>query len=286
VPTYIVEYSPLLLALLPLAAWIIGCGAKRSDVKRGDHTFHLFFATRPVGDASLVGRKLVAAARSSAVSWAVVLIGLAILASRTKGGYQNVAGDFVAPQKLPVLAVLAPYLDVRLFLRLGAILALLVLWTWRNYAVGFWTELRGRLWLRYAYPIGSLTAATAFLTYFNETHVPGHGADGLPIIVAAIWALVGLKAAIAAVLVRIQLKTGLLTTRSLIRGAVLYASGCALAVSLVLWLTNDYRNELLDQRVSSRWVLDGGVAALVLFWIPVVRLLAAPMMLKMNRHRT
>jgi len=53
-----------------------------------------------------------------------------------------------------------------------------------------------------------------------------------------------------------------------------------------LWLTNDYRNELLDQRVSSRWVLDGGVAALVLFWIPVVRLLAAPMMLKMNRHRT
>src|SRR5579862_4329050 len=78
-PTYLYSYLPVLLVMVPLAAWVIGCGAKRSDIRRSDQTFHLFFSTRPLSDGALVAQKLWAAALSTAAAWAVTLVGLLFL---------------------------------------------------------------------------------------------------------------------------------------------------------------------------------------------------------------
>ncbi|HTQ11022.1 MAG TPA: hypothetical protein VMI31_13185 [Fimbriimonadaceae bacterium] len=285
IPTYVATYLPLLFVLVPFAAWIVGCGAKRTDVKRGDHTFHLFFATRPSSDRTLAAQKLWCAAKSSAVAWFLVLLGLAAILAGARGGYQSVGQDYVAPYRLPLSTVILPYLDETTVLRSVAILALLILWTWRNYAVGFWTELSGSLWLRYGYPIGGLLVASGVFTLLYWTARPGESWLSFSLLAGAFWVCVLAKGVGLLALLRYQRGTGVLTPRIVARALASYAAVSGAIILVLFALTGIVRSDFMSIG-GSPLVIDSLFVGAVLFWVPLVRLLAAPVMLHHNRHRS
>lgn len=303
IPTYAAAYYPVLLGLVPLAAWVIGCGARRSDVKRGDRTFHLFFATRPVSDGSLVARKLWSALRSSATAW-FVLLALSLSLAAMQGGFQNLAGDEVASasQRTPVLVALAPYLDLDNLLRAGAMLVLLFALTWRNYAVGFWTELSGKVWLRYGYPAACVVAFTSFVVIQGSSEELRHWLT-LPHVASILWLLVFAKLATAGVLATYLRRIGCLGPGTIGRSAAMYIAGGGTMVWIALFLSDGIRRNMYESQqartifengrlmnapladVASSQMIAGIVVALVILWTPLVRILAAPAMLHLNRHR-
>ncbi|HVT12565.1 MAG TPA: hypothetical protein VHE55_09875 [Fimbriimonadaceae bacterium] len=287
ISTYVMAYYPALLMLLPCAAWVIGCGLKRSDVKRGDRTFQLFYGTRPMSDADLVGAKLKATAISTLCAWAIVLVfSLPILNMR--GGSMNIRTNMFLSQDDRIHSVLAPFLDRQVLLLGFSAVLLLALMTWRNYAIGFWTELSGKLWLRYAYPI-AFGIGYALIVVWGTQRSPdgGHStATMFETIFIGIWIALLAKLAISVWLVVKEKRTGLLRPSALAWSGAFFVTGAAVFVATLLLLSQSLRQSMVSAQIGSPLVVDSTAIALFLLWTPLTRILAAPLMLSINRHRS
>ncbi len=284
IPTYAAAYLPTMLGLVVLASWVVGCGAKRTDVKRSDRTFHLFFATRPVSDGSLVSDKLWSAARSSAVTWTVVLC-LTLALTRMQGGYESPHTGLVSPDKRPILEVLGPYLNLDIALKTAAVVLILAAATWRNYAIGFWTELSGKLWLRYAYPIACIFAVCIGFSIPSQSSSFGGHWLTLALVDWFVWSAVTAKLSLAAFLAFREYRSGRLAIGTIWRSLAWLGLGCGALIGIALWLSAPMREAWLDAGPITPAQLQWLLVGLVILWTPVVRLILAPMMLRLNRHR-
>jgi len=275
VPTFLVAYYPMLIGLMALYGWAIGCGAKRTDLKRGDRTFHLFFGTRPMTDESLVWTKMKVAAASTALAWGLLLLACVPILFVNGGFYRQ--GESVG-EMAPLYRVLAPYLTVGVVLRALAIVAIAAFMTWRNYVIGFWAELSGSLALRYAQPL--VAAAIYIVLASSNSLFRGEHLD---------WAIGGLVLLLAAKIVAAigvatkQIQSGLVQRASMARavvgylGAVVFFEAAVLSLPEPIFAMSDFGGKA--GMVKTIYVL------LVPLAVPIVRILLAVTMLSNNRHR-
>lgn len=284
--TYVYSYFLALVGLIPAMAWIIGCGARRSDVKHADRTLQLFFGVRPMSDHAMVAQKYWAALKCSLVSWGLILIfGLLLLG--LKGGHFDLnVGSYVDEELSPILANLRPYLTSQIILAVLGALLLLIATTWRNYAVGYWIELSGIPWLNIGYPFG--TFFVILVTMVGSGSLPRsfqqHWITPTNICIA-LWVLVAIKFAIALFLVIRQIRSGSLRANTLIRGILTYLVVGSVILFTIFQLTAVLRETYVRSDVCTMQLINAFFVGLTLFWIPVVRILLAPMMLSRNRHR-
>lgn len=287
IPTYVSVYYPVLLFLVPCASWIIGCGLKRSDVKRGDRTFQLFYGTRPMSDADMIGAKLKATAISTLWAWGIVLL-LSLPILTMGGATMDVRRELVFPDQIPLFALLPRYVDGRAVLLGGVFVALLAVMTWRNYVIGFWTELSGKLWLRYAYPI-SFGIGYALLVVWGAQTSPRDGRASawftFAAFVIAVWIALTAKFLTAIWLAVTEYRRGILKPCALAWSAATFVVGCAAFVGMGALLSVPLREGLVGGQVASPIVIDSTAFALLVLWTPLNRILAAPIMLSINRHR-
>jgi hypothetical protein len=282
-PTLLLVYYPLLLGLIPLAAWMIGCGAKRTAVKRGDQSLHLFYATRPLSNWRLAHAKFRTAAKTVLVSLGVLLI-FSIPLLFVNGGHQVNYGrmdDGLAP----LYQILAPYLTIDLFLHVGAVVVLIAFAAWRNYVVGMWTEISGKLWLRYAYPIGLILGITAACAH-DAFRTPGDGSWlTYQVVTIGAWVAVVAKLLAAVFLLRKQVKEGALTAYQVLIGGLAFCGTAAVMGCLALFSTESIRFQVEAVDTNSFTWINWLILGCVILWTPINRILLAPMMLGINRHR-
>ncbi len=287
IPTYVMTYYPVLLFLIPCVSWVIGCGLKRSDVKRGDRTFQLFYGTRPMSDADMVGTKLKAMAISTLWAWAIVLL-LSLPILNMRGGHIDVRRELLLPEEGTVRSVLVPFVDRQVATIVIATILLLAAMTWRNYVIGFWTELSGKLWLRYAYPV-SFGIGYALIIVWASQKSPdgGHSVQALiQFLVTCIWIALAVKLAVSAWLAVQQYRMRLLRLSALAWSSGLFLVGVAGFVWALMLLSQTFRQTLVSSEIASAAVVDSSAVALFVLWTPLGRLLVAPLMLSINRHRS
>src|ERR1044072_2152237 len=282
-PTMVLVYYPSLFALIPFAAWVVGCGARRSDIKRGSGSLHLFYATRPQSDWNLVLAKVTGALKSTLVTWAIILTAsLPLLFMRT--GIQT--NDFlIQAADRPIISGIWRFVDMDAFLHILAFLAVAVLLTFRNYVLGFWTEFSGKLWLRHGYPV--CTGLAALTVIFASSLTPPNISREIYTfqnINIALWTLFAVKLSLAGLLIHNQLLKGKVGVGGLVKGGCVYLGGATLALTLTLYLTGTIRRGIAEAGVAGFEVATSVIVPLTLLLIPVVRILAAPMTLSANRH--
>jgi hypothetical protein len=292
VPTFLTVYYPILLGMLPWVAWVIGSGARRSDTKRSDRTFHLFYGTRPMADHTMVGLKFRTGLKSALVAWAVVfLMSLPLLL--LKGGYQvpnasyfGGGGDVVLQLNEPIFVVLAKFFTLDAALRCAGFMLLILAFTWRNYVVGFWTELSGKGWLRHGYPMFWGVLIMSFILVGSSAPTGSLPAMGPRAIAGIIWGLVGLKVIVVFLLLARQIKSGTWNLGMMIaKPAAIWLLGTAPIVAVGLFLAEPYIAAGVANEVWTRPVAVWAIVGSGIVWAPAARMMLAPMMLSLNRHR-
>ncbi len=276
IPTYLKTFLPALLFLMPVYGWAIGCGARKSDVRRSDRAFHLFFATRPTSDAELVWTKLRVAALSTLAAWGFLLIALLPLVFM-EGGNSKPAFGIVA--KAPMYAILAPYLQGWVVVKVLAVLFVAIFFTWRNFIIGFWTELSGSLFLRYAQPaVASILLVSAFtigIRFQGMTIL-----QSLPIVLGL---MVAAKFALASIVAYRQGQSGLLSSSVLLRVGIGYILGVSL-MGYAVYILLGQAIQMGDLNTSGSFYLQT-FTLLTLLCVPLARVLLAVSALSRNRHR-
>lgn len=149
VSTFLSVYFPMIVVLIPVFAWVVGFGMKRSEVKRDDGSFHLFYSTRPLRDDTMVWAKLGVALKSTMVAWGLIALGCIPILFTAAGRYTNGATTDTAER---LLNVLPTYLTPEMLAKGLVFFGVLFFLTWRNLVIGLWTELSGKLALRYLQP--------------------------------------------------------------------------------------------------------------------------------------
>lgn len=286
ISTFVTIYYLPLLMLIPFVSWVVGCGARRNDLKRGDRTFQLFYGTRPMSDVALVNAKLKGAAVSVIVTW-ILVIGLTLPLIRLHGGYFNVNSQIVvyADRTKNLAQLLGPYLGTTEWLHIAAFLFLAMALTWRNYAIGFWTELSGKAWLHRGYPLALILGITVFQAFSTISSGSPHPWLTIDLIALVASGLVVVKLVTATILAAYQKLSGGLKFGTMIAGAVALSVFGIVLSEAWLYLTETYRSQMAQARVSAQLSLDVLFVAIALLAIPMVRILAAPIMLSWNRHR-
>lgn len=298
VPTYIFSYFPLILGLIPFIAWMVGSGARRSDVKHNDRTLMLFFGVRPMSDGGLVREKLLASLKSSLATWGIALAGLIPVLFMKGGIYPSYnvmtasngyasAPLAVNPQvfDLPLWQAFRPFVTLNGVITTLLILVVMVAITWRNYVVGYWTELSGKVWLRNGYPIfllfGTITIAGVINTVPNEYRYW----NSLSSLNAFIWTLVGIKLSLALWLMVRSRNRGILSHQVLLRSIICYLAGLTVMIGITLFLTKEIRSAFVEYQPGTSMSTAALIVGFVFLWTPIVRVLLAPIMLHNNRHR-
>ena len=285
VPSFIRVYSYLFLWLVPTIAWVVGCGARRSDIKYSDRTFYLFFGTRPMNNGGLVAQKLLVALKSSIAAW-IVVFGFIILLFQTQGRVWDSKEQLILEGTPSILSLLIRFSSpVLVWWILGALTILFAV-TWRNFAIGFWTELSGKVWLRYGYPISIVAAIVG--TNILSAATQGRQSPSIinqSNVTAIIWVVIVVRICIATFLVIRQRRTGLMTVQTLFKGILGYAAALTTLSTLAFVMTAEIRMELIRPNGFTNGSLLALLFGLVLLWTPIVRILLATEMLHQNRHR-
>jgi hypothetical protein len=277
---------------------MVGSGARRSDVKHNDRTLMLFFGVRPMSDGDLVRDKLWAALKSTLIAWVIVAIGLIPILFMSSGIYPSYqamasltdgAAEMVyTPTKydLSLWQAVQPFVTGNGIFAIFLGLLLLIGLTWRNYAVGYWTELSGKIWLRNGYPIALLFAIFTFWGVVTSNREFSQKFNSLSTLNNIIWAVVGIKLAAVLWLVLKNRALGILPIRTLIRSLWLYILGVGITIAVVLFLTKELRATYVEYQAATPLVTVAVFVGIVLIWTPIARILLAPFMLHHNRHRS
>lgn len=273
-PAYLLTYFPVLIVAIFVASWAIGGGAKRTDVKReGDRSFHLTFATRPMTDVGMAVQKFKAAAFGSLVSCVlilVLLVGIMFCPSKMYDvGDQSYVGNVH-----PLFQNLMLYLTPAFWVDVGCFLLIVVALSVRNSVAGIWAELSEvRGW--------SATCAIASLTGFliwafvRQWLVPVNVYFVVGVLLAAKFGALGF-------VIFHQWRRGILRPRFLGIVLGLFCITCVALEAAVRWLA---RGAVLPSPITEGMAEFQMIPFLVVFWVPIVRILLAPEMLYLNRHR-
>lgn len=261
-------WKALLFALLipPFAASMAGTTLSESHPKARDYYgLPPFTAGRPMTCGALIEAKLEMAALSTLTAWGVValLVACVLVFSGNLGvvaGWWDAALQQVPAWKAAGLLALA--------------LAGLILLTWKQFVENLLIGLTGHAWVINGFIVGVTTSfvVSSLVGLWIYHHPEYHE----PLLRAVPWvmaAAAGLKLAAAGWAVRALHRRRLLSPITLGRLLALWSLSVLGLIALLTWL--------LPAPVLSVFYVVFGV---VLF-VPLARLLAAPLALAWNRHR-
>lgn len=274
VSTYLSVYFPVIIGAMALFSWAVGFGIKRTELRRNDGSFHLFFASRPLSDESLVWAKIMVALKSTFAAWAVLLATLIPLLF-TPANHQY-HGELAGPAGI-ALTVLPDYLTPEVLLKMLMGATILVFLTWRNFVIGFWTELSGNIVLRYAQPFLSVAA------YVASINVPQRLTQSAEWWTAVLAMVLGLKM-LGTVLLTIGLRRkNLVADRSL---GWIFAGYVVAVVVLGCCVCSLFVQPVEPGEAARSTPLNPWNFILVtMIFVPIFRILLAVAALSRNRHR-
>lgn len=274
--TFLSVFYRMMIVLLPVFAWVVGFGMKRTELKRGDGSFHLYFATRPLADSSMVWAKFRVALKSTMWAWTFMVLATIPFLFTPAGRYVN--GHSSGPEGM-LYQILPEFLTPQILVMVLCGLLGFMFLSWRNLVVGLWTELSGNINLRYLQPFSSI------LIYIGVISLPSWVFKDMTWFAYLVVGLLVLKFALA-IKVGFSMRTqGLLTNRQLVLNAtyyvtcvlVLYGCACVVLGPTIAERQNAFSQELLWNHFN--------LLLVVLWWVPIVRILLATKMLSLNRHR-
>jgi hypothetical protein len=129
--------------------------------------------------------------------------------------------------------------------------------------------------------IGSWTLVIFAAQRFGR---PEDVSAGVMFLLAGVWGAILVKIALATVLARRQLRSGLLKANRLQRGALIYAGLVILSVTLVGIASQSFRNSWVSALSIRPILVDLIFLGLAIHLVPVVRVLAAAATLNASRH--
>jgi hypothetical protein len=238
---------------------------KNNPWSRELYAISSFAATRPMTCAELVGAKFRAAAKTTLVSWVLVI--LLIAAALMFSGSHRVLGEMIDAwlAARPVGEVIAT---------VAAVGAILVLLTWKRLIENLLIGMAGREWVHrvfifigVVFAISFLIAAMWFLIhpeYHERIRVVG------PWLMAAAVALKLLTAALA---IRALRRRRLVSDRTLAGFALAWIVIAATLFGLLRWV------------IPGEVVATTAIAMGIVLIMPLARLSAMPLALSWNRHR-
>jgi hypothetical protein len=258
--------SPILLLAVPLlASWVGGGSWGSCGDARSGQAIPAFLATRPLTNAGLIWAKMKAAAIGAAVVWGMTLAAVVLMILLT-ASWAELAGQW------SVLTMDLSGFQKTALVPLGVLL--LFGCTWVPMVANMFLGLAGRGWV---WNVGAFAISAAVVAVIPVACWLSMHPEYLNDLVAAVpWVLAAaaaLKLLLAAwslrALLRRRLVAGPLMTRLL--AAWLLAAACSIA--LIHWLVPGH---------LAPWYL---VASCVVLFLPLVRILLAPLALAWNRHR-
>lgn len=276
-PVLLSVYFPSVLMLIPLLSWIIGCGARRTDLKGSDRTFHLFYGTRPMADGSLVWAKLKCAGWSTVAAWGVVLLLSSLLLLQTCG-YE--AGAVALDEHGPLAKVVLPYLTREWVIRQVATVTVLMFLTWRNHIVAYWTELSGIRYLRAAYPVALIFGVALYCVWAPNTR----SSAVLDTMATVVHLVVIAKLLAAAALLVWIVGRKIVPARELRAYFGIAAVSMVALTSASLIATAEWRADLASLGTIPVSFI-GLVPWLAVLYVPMVRVELALLALAHSRHR-
>ncbi|MBN1910941.1 MAG: hypothetical protein JW818_14440 [Pirellulales bacterium] len=259
--------SPLLLLLVPLwVAPVTGglfgrCGPNAKNV-----ALTAFLGTRPLTSKTLVAAKFRAATRAGLVALAITLVACLILMTALNGWatlaaqWRFVTGDMSPVQRaaLPVVAGLV----------------LVILGVWKPLLVNMCIGLTGRRWLisTAAGGFGVVLAIVCFVAGWLHAHSDYHdfGLATLPWVLGAVAAF---KLVLGAWTLSALHRHRVFEPRWIILLPVVWLAAVLTLVGLARWY------------LPSPWAPWQFLLSIVILFVPLVRLAAAPLALAWNRHR-
>jgi hypothetical protein len=262
-----VYYALLAVLLTPrLMAAYVAVSFRSANPHEGDpHAMPHFMAARPMSSSGLVGAQLGAAALSTLVTWALVLLAIPLALDRS--GTWWIVRD--------ALAALAEVIGTPRVIAVSVLAVLaLAASTWKQLVQGLCIGLTGREWLVRVNTlvILVLTIAVVPTVDYLRRHrdVLGEVFDALPWIVAALVAVKMLAAAWVAVRLHAVRP---LTDRALVTGAAVWLAAVFTLYGVFVWL--------MAPPPFPRYIL----LLIAILFVPLARVSAAPLALAWNRHR-
>jgi hypothetical protein len=230
-----------------------------------------FLATLPMSSADMVGALLRATVWSTLAAWAIVIVAVplvVVLSGRL--------GD--------VLAFLEKeWQDQRpldIAVRIVAVAALLLVWTWKRRVYRLCLGLTGRKWLEITLGWGRLPAYVLFFQIprlIDELHISDQTV--LAVLPWVIGLYILCRMAAAAWALRQGVRRGLLEARTAKRWIAGWLLVAAALFAVVVWAAPEHMP--MFYRTMPLYYC----AAAVLFVMPMARLAATPLALAWNRHR-
>lgn len=266
------------LPLPLLFASLVGCGARRADTRRTDRTLHLFLATRPMTSPAMIAVKLRMAALSTLAAWGVVAGFVAVWLCLS--GQEN-----WETARRPLWPLLWKLGTPETALTTLAVLCLLVLWTWRNQVLSLFADLSGRVWIVYGYPLvvyGSITAALSWLAQGGEEHQT----DWRPLSIRIfVWTVLCVKLLWSGWAVTQLVRRRVMTFPTVRRLLALWFLAVGGMFGLLAWLRLEALPYFVPGQDQTDLFSDRNLLIAAVLFVPLARLLTAPLMLDANRHR-
>ena len=247
---FVVSITPIFLAIFAAAALA---------------TATTFPAVRPLTTASLVAAKLKMSILSTLLTWAIVLVSVAVAlewSGRSAALLERVRAimEVTGPARLAVIGVLS----------IGAAMAL----TWTHLVQSLCIGLSGRPWFIKSTLLVALASLVAFgpaLDWiWHRSDVQSTIWHGLPWILAA---LVLTKAIVASACAVGLHQRGLLNDRALLGAALCWLAIVVAVYGVQLWLAG---SPLVPRYYMGAWAI---------LPVPLARIAAAPLALAWSRHR-
>ncbi len=265
-PVLLLELLVLALLTPPLlASFTATTVSKANPDARDSYAMSPFIATRPLSCAGLIAPKLAMAIWSTLVTWLLVVVAIP-LALAWSGHWPLVSErasrlvELVGMPRTIVFALL--------------VFAGLIASTWRQLVQSLYIGLTGREWIGRVISM-VLLAGVVCLSPVAQWIIDHKGAQArlftaLPAILAGLVTVKMLAAAwVAARLTR----SGLVSERTLVRGAVGWVALVFALYGVLVWM--------LSGPLVARYLL----LLVAILSVPLVRLSAAPLALAWNRHR-
>jgi hypothetical protein len=257
----------VLFAIPLLFAGVFGTelgGVRRVDGRAVDPAgCNPFVALRPLTDGELFLAKLRTGVRMTLIAWSLP-VASAVIWLTTGGRWQALTG---AP-------VFQPYSGVQVGLGIAAAVIGLVMISWLRLVGGMWVSLSGNVWL--VKTIGAVGGVT-----------------WIPLVMLAMWLyqnpqvterLVAALPTLAAIAVGLKLSLAAWLAPRLSRRCDVPRGVLALAAAAWLIVAGGLISLLVQLFPKERAALLG-VAAVVVLFMPLNRLIASPLILAWNRHR-
>jgi hypothetical protein len=264
-PSILLLLTAALLTPVYIAGLAAGAGNKNNPWARDPNILASFIGTRPVSTAELIAAKLRAAARTTLVTWALVLaaVGLTLWLSGHHRLVRPLAAAWIDTH--PLAQVIAAVFVV---------CALLLLTTWRRQVESRLLGLTGRDWIgKFSVILGLIlfVAGLMFVSWFaNLSQYYPWLIDAIPWVLGT---LVALKLAFGGAAIYGLRRCHLMTDRTLAIWGAAWLIAFATFFGLLRWL--------VPISLAPTHTLAMGV----ILMLPLARFAAMPLALHWNRHR-